>query len=133
MWASEFGQNAWDELNLIEPGNNYGWPRVEGIADNPDYVNPVAEWEPVEASPSGIAIAGGAVWMAALRGKRLWRIPLTDDGVGEASDFFVRQYGRLRTVIVAPDGSLWVTTSNLDGRAAFPMEGDDKILRVVIE
>jgi glucose/arabinose dehydrogenase len=129
MWASEFGQNTWDELNLIRRGRNYGWPVVEGRADNDSYVNPLAQWHTDVASPSGIAVAKGAVYMAALRGSRLWQIPLHGDQVGKPRDFFVNRYGRLRTVVLAPDGSLWLTTSNTDGRGN-PRENDDKILRV---
>lgn len=129
MWASEFGQNTWDELNLIQRGRNYGWPQVEGRSDNDKYVNPVAQWHTDEASPSGIAIAKGAVYMAALRGSRLWQIPLRGRRVGEPRDFFVNKYGRLRTIVLAPDGSLWLTTSNTDGRGS-PRQDDDKILRV---
>ena len=135
MWAAEFGQSTWDELNLIEPGRNYGWPVEEGRSDNPDFVSPLAVWPVDEASPSGIAIADGAVWMAALRGARLWRIPLRGDRVGEPRAFFVREYGRLRTVETAPDDSLWLATSNRDNRARdpFPRSDDDRILHVVIE
>ena len=76
LWASEFGQNTFDELNLIEPGKNYGWPEVEGRAGNPDFVDPVAEWPTSEMSPSGIAVGpDGAVYMAALRGQSVWRVP----------------------------------------------------------
>ncbi|MGH8836061.1 MAG: PQQ-dependent sugar dehydrogenase [Actinomycetes bacterium] len=135
LWASEFGQNTWDELNLIEPGGNYGWPIAEGRSQEPDLVSPQAVWATDQASPSGITIADGAVWMAALRGARLWRIPLNGDRAGDPRAFFVREYGRLRTIETAPDGSLWMATSNLDGRAQdpFPEPGDDRILRVVIE
>ncbi|MBD0292056.1 MAG: PQQ-dependent sugar dehydrogenase, partial [Jiangellaceae bacterium] len=55
LWASEFGQSRWDELNLIRAGQNYGWPEVEGIGDDDRFVNPVAQWSTDEASPSGIA------------------------------------------------------------------------------
>ncbi len=69
--------------------------------------------------------------MASLRGTRLWQIPLEGGGVGEPRDFLVGDYGRLRTVIVAPDGSLWLTTSNTDGRGEqYRADDDDKILRV---
>jgi aldose sugar dehydrogenase len=135
LWASEFGQNTWDELNLIEPGGNYGWPIAEGRSRERDLVSPQAVWPTDQASPSGVTIADGAVWMAALRGARLWRIRLNGDRAGEPRAFFVREYGRLRTIESAPDGSLWMATSNLDGRAQdpFPKSGDDRILRVVIE
>src|SRR5262245_2356350 len=135
LWAAEFGQNTWDELNLIEPGGNYGWPLAEGRSTEPDLVSPQAVWSTDQASPSGITIADGAVWMAALRGARLWRIPLNGDRAGEPQAFFAGEYGRLRTIETAPDGSLWLATSNLDGRAQdpFPKSGDDRILRIVLE
>ena len=76
LWASEFGQNTWDELNRIEKGGNYGWPVVEGAPADAGYVDPVRQWHTDDASPSGIAIAGNAVYMAALRGERLWQIPI---------------------------------------------------------
>jgi glucose/arabinose dehydrogenase len=129
LWATEFGANTWDELNRIDKGHNYGWPLFEGKGDDKRYRNPYVEWRTSEASPSGLAFLDGALWAASLRGERLWRVPVTDDGVGRAQDFFVGDYGRLRTVTVAPDGNLWVTTSNRDGRGN-PKPGDDRILLV---
>ncbi|WP_431953575.1 PQQ-dependent sugar dehydrogenase [Actinacidiphila sp. bgisy167] len=130
LWASEFGQHTWDELNLIEPGRNYGWPVVEGLAHRDGYVDPVAQWRTDDASPSGIAYADGSIWMASLRGARLWRIPLA--GTKPAADpqaFLVGEYGRLRTVVTDPAGGLLLTTSNTDGRGE-PRKGDDRILRL---
>jgi glucose/arabinose dehydrogenase len=129
LWASEFGQDTWDELNLIRPGGNYGWPVVEGRAGRPEYIDPLAQWRTSEASPSGIAIINDVVWMAALRGERLWRIPLRDDQVDPPQALFTGTYGRLRTALRAPDGSLWLTTSNTDGRGN-PRSHDDKILQL---
>ncbi len=127
LWASEFGENAYDELNRIRAGADYGWPDVEGTGGTDrGYVDPVVQWPTEEASPSGLAAAGGALWMAALRGERLWRI---DPVTGDASDHFVGDHGRLRTVALAPDGTLWVTTSNRDGRGS-PSSEDDRILQV---
>jgi glucose/arabinose dehydrogenase len=130
LWASEFGQNAYDELNLIRPGGNYGWPDVEGPSDNPKYVAPYKYWPTSDASPSGLAIVGETAFMAALRGTRLWLIPLTGPaGATTPKAQLTGTYGRLRTVVVAPDGSLWLTTSNTDGRGD-PQPGDDRILQL---
>ena len=129
MWAAEFGQNEWDELNLVEPGSNYGWPVVEGRSGDDRFVDPMRQWRPAEASPSGIAVAGGSVFLAGLRGNRLWQVPLRADRTREPDALLRDRFGRLRTVVAAPDGSLWVTTSNRDGRGS-PASTDDRILRV---
>ncbi|WP_435830843.1 PQQ-dependent sugar dehydrogenase [Polymorphospora rubra] len=130
LFATEFGQNDVDEVNLIEPGRNYGWPDVEGEGDTAGdrYTNPLVTWSTREASPSGIAITAGTAYVAALRGERLWVVPLDGDQLGEPSAQLTDRYGRLRTVQVAPDGALWVTTSNTDGRGDL-RDGDDRILR----
>ncbi|WP_406274718.1 PQQ-dependent sugar dehydrogenase [Nocardia sp. NBC_00881] len=129
LFASEFGQDRFDEINLIEPGRNYGWPAVEGAggADR-GYTDPLVTWTTAEASPSGIAIAGDTLYVAALRGRRLWTVPLQAGGLGEPRAALRDRYGRLRTVAVAPDGALWLTTSNTDGRGDVG-SGDDRVLR----
>ncbi|WP_030750819.1 sorbosone dehydrogenase family protein [Streptomyces griseus] len=130
LWAAEFGQNTWDELNLVRPGRNYGWPEVEGRAGRAGFVDPVAQWPTSEASPSGIAYARGAVWMAGLRGERLWRIPLSGaERSGEPEAFLTGEHGRLRTVLAEGAGRLWLVTGETDGRGT-PEAGDDRILRL---
>ncbi|TQM26588.1 PQQ-dependent sugar dehydrogenase [Nocardia bhagyanarayanae] len=129
LFAAEFGQNRLDEINLVEPNRNYGWPAVEGGGGaGRGYVDPVVTWTTSEASPSGIAIAGDTLYAAALRGERLWTVPLVNGSVGEPRAMFEERYGRLRTVEVAADGALWLTTSNTDGRGDV-RQGDDRILR----
>jgi glucose/arabinose dehydrogenase len=130
MWASEFGQDTWDELNSIEPGANYGWPVVEGVAGRTEFVDPLAAWATSDASPSGIATAGDTVFMAGLRGERLWQIDTrAGDVAGDPAAAFTGEFGRLRDVVAVPDGSLWVLTNNTDGRGS-PRAGDDVLLRV---
>lgn len=127
MYSSEFGQDTWDELNVIDAGDNYGWPEVEGIANDDDFVDPVQQWEPTEASPSGMAITEETIHIANLRGERLRDVPL--DALDESDERLGEDFGRLRDVTVAPDGSLWVLTNNTDGRGD-PGRDDDRILRI---
>src|SRR5919198_249338 len=117
MFASEFGQSRFDEVNRIQAGRNYGWPDFEGGGAGDRFTDPLLTWRTSEASPSGVAIQGGVLYVAALHGERLWAVPLDPrDGVGRPSALLTGRYGRLRTVAVAPDGALWVMTSNRDGR-----------------
>ncbi|WP_406830008.1 PQQ-dependent sugar dehydrogenase [Pedococcus sp. KACC 23699] len=128
MYASEFGQNTWDELNRIEPGRNYGWPVVEGRQPHAGFVEPLVQWPTSDASPSGIAYADGAVWMAALRGESLWRIPVSGTTAGAPERLLQGRYGRLRDAVVAPDGRLWILTNNTSRGTPHP--GDDKLLAI---
>ncbi|MFD7247155.1 PQQ-dependent sugar dehydrogenase [Streptomyces massasporeus] len=130
LFASEFGQDTWDELNAIKPGDNYGWPEAEGRSGDKQFHNPIDQWTTAEASPSGIAHAEGSIWMAGLRGKRLWRIPLNGtEASAEPQAFLEGEYGRLRTVVSAGGDRLWLVTSNTDGRGS-PKDGDDRILEL---
>lgn len=128
LFATEFGQNRYDELNLIEAGHNYGWPQAEGASKDKQMTNPIATWATSDASPSGLAIVGDTAYLACLRGKKLYRIGL--DG-SHPETLLVNTYGRLRAVVAAPDGSLWVLTSNRDGRGT-PAATDDRILRLAL-
>ncbi len=113
MYASEFGSNVWDELNVIQPGRNYGWPEVEGRVGNDDYVDPIAQWRTSEASPSGITIGpDGAVYLAALRGESVWRVPLRSDGsAGTPERHLEGTYGRVRDIRFV-QGRAWILTNN---------------------
>lgn len=132
LWSSELGQNRFDELNLIEPGKNYGWPLCEGVCDDPEFTNPKATWSTAEASPSGLAIVGDTAFMGALRGQRLWRIELNGTEAGEITPHFQGTYGRIRAVVKVPGANeIWLTTSNADANGGRP-PGADRVLSSTI-
>lgn len=127
MYATEFGQNTWDELNVITAGANYGWPDVEGIDEKSGYVVPVQQWATSDASPSGIAYDKGLLYIANLRGEMVRMVPTAD--LASSKELYKKEYGRIRDVTVSPDGEVWFVTNNTDGRGS-PVEGDDRILSV---
>jgi glucose/arabinose dehydrogenase len=131
LWATEFGQDEFDEVNLIRRGRNYGWPEVEGrgSTDGGRFTNPSVTWSTSEASPSGAAIARGTMFIGALQGEEVLRVGLNGTRARKRTALLQGRYGRIRTVVRAPDGSLWVTTSNRDGRGS-PRDGDDRIVRI---
>ncbi|MGJ9422645.1 PQQ-dependent sugar dehydrogenase [Aeromicrobium sp. CF3.5] len=131
LWATEFGEKEADELNLIERGGNYGWPQVEGTGGGEGEIDPLVTWGTDECSPAGVAIAQSTAFVAALQGQSVFAVPLDGESAGDPIEYFAGEYGRIRNVFAAPDGSLWVTTSNTDGRND-PAEDDDRILRVTV-
>jgi len=128
------GEQGWDEVNAIVPAGNYGWPLVYGPDQRP-FLAPMRLYrEPI--APSGATFLTQGAWrgdfiFACLRGAQLRRLTLRDGRVVADQPMLVARYGRLRTVVEAPDGGLFVLTSNRDGRAT-PRTGDDRILRVDI-
>ncbi|MFF1382945.1 PQQ-dependent sugar dehydrogenase [Arthrobacter sp. NPDC058288] len=113
LWSSEFGPTVDDELNLIQPGGNYGWPEVTGAPGRPGFVDAKVVWpSTAESSPSGLEIAGSTAYLGALRGQRLWAVPLDGENAGNPVSHFTARFGRIRDVSLAPDGSLWMLTNN---------------------
>ena len=119
LWASEFGDSTWDELNLIEKGGNYGWPEVEGTGGGPEFVDPQLVWPVEDASPSGLAYADGHLWMAgpprpaALAHRAS---PTTGRAIAARRRSSPRTTAGCGPSSTAPDDQLWLTTSNQDGR-----------------
>jgi glucose/arabinose dehydrogenase len=160
MYAAEIGEAQWDELNVVQPGKNYGWPKVEGMGSDASYVNPLVTWHPEVGVSADVAIAGKTAVVTCLRGQRIYLVGLNgtvasgidseriedggdnspkvrwrpDAGVaGRPMEALTGKYGRLRTAINAPDGSIWLTTSNRDGRKeGGPAKEDDRILRLTL-
>jgi glucose/arabinose dehydrogenase len=131
LWASEHGSSAHDEINLIRPGGNYGWPLVRGRETRDGLVPPALESGDDTWAPSGMAFLGDSLYVAGLRGQRLLRVTLDAGGrVTGATALLPGAYGRLRDVVVGPDGALYVATNNRDGRGV-PRPEDDRVLRVV--
>jgi glucose/arabinose dehydrogenase len=131
LWSTEFGQNTWDELNKVTKGGNHGWPTVEGIGRKQGFVDPQVAWPTDQASPSGLAIVDDVAYVMALRGTRIWQVPIRGGVASTPKAWFTGDYGRLRSVLARPDGRLWVTTSNRDGRGD-PAEYHDRILEVTL-
>ncbi|MBA2664015.1 MAG: PQQ-dependent sugar dehydrogenase [Bradymonadaceae bacterium] len=138
LYATDFGPQVDDEINRIQPDENYGWPEVTGTSKRSEFVDAVVVRQPRVASWSGAGfLVGGAIpqwedhlFVAALRGERLWRFAFSATGdLTEHQAMLSGEYGRLRHVTQAPDGSLWVLTNNRDGRGS-PGADDDRILRV---
>ncbi|OGL74465.1 hypothetical protein A3E39_01700 [Candidatus Uhrbacteria bacterium RIFCSPHIGHO2_12_FULL_60_25] len=133
LWATEHGRSGilsgYDELNLIEKGSNYGWPTIQGNEKKGGMITPVINSGATETwAPSGAAYVDGSLFFAGLRGETLYEARVDATPV-TLTKHLSGQYGRLRTVVLGPDGMLYLTTSNRDGRGN-PVKDDDRIIRV---
>jgi glucose/arabinose dehydrogenase len=113
-------------------------PSTKELVTDSRYTPPVITWHPSEAACSGITYVKGSLISACLRGGKLWVIPVIGDKkLGEPKEFFKGKFGRLRKVTLAPDGTLWLITSNKDGRRGWSAGGenpqDDRIIRVPLK
>ncbi|TAK04600.1 hypothetical protein EPO33_01240 [Patescibacteria group bacterium] len=135
LWETEHGRSGatsgYDELNLIEKGKNYGWPTIQGDETQEGLVAPVFQsGADTTWAPSGIASLNGSLFFAGLKGSSLYEAVPRDDGrIVVFRMHLAGEYGRLRAVTVGPDGFLYVSTSNRDGRGDI-LTGDDKILQI---
>lgn len=132
MYAGESNQEKTGELNVIQKGKNYGWPKVDGIGSAAAFTNPLVSWPIEESSCAGVAVLENLVATACLRGQRLWMVDVTGNGtlLGRPRSVLTGEYGRLRALVAAPDGSFWVTTSNQE-EGGKPGPDDDRIIRLV--
>jgi glucose/arabinose dehydrogenase len=140
LWSAEHGQTGNDEINVILSGANYGWPRIEDGAAMPGMETPVVFFTPAIA-PSGASFYRGQrfpafadnLFVATLRGTHLLRLtidPASPRRIASQERLLEGTFGRLRDVVSGPDGYLYVSTNNRDGRGA-PIATDDRILRLV--
>ncbi|MEJ5964026.1 PQQ-dependent sugar dehydrogenase [Pedobacter immunditicola] len=150
IFTSEHGDALEDELNLIKPLQNYGWPEIEGFHDQPQEQiiagkqarsEPVKSWTPTIA-PAGIDLFESiaipewenSILLTTLKGKALRVLQLGADGQAISADrvYLEGRYGRLRDVCVSPSGDIYISTSNQDWNPSpgFPKETDDRILRI---
>jgi glucose/arabinose dehydrogenase len=132
LYASESGQRKFGELNVIAKGKNYGWPKADGAGTDAKLANPLFSWPNAESSCSGVAVLDQNVATACLLGKRVYLLNVTANGtvLGTPQSVLSGEYGRLRAVVAAPDGSLWVSTSNQED-GGDPGPDDDRLLRLV--
>ncbi len=137
LYETEHGDTANDEVNKIEPGKNYGWPSAKrGLSDHQDFVAPILGSGDDTWAPSGLDFVGLQIWdfrnsaiFAGLRSQKLQKIEIVDGKVVSQEVLIDGTYGRLRAVVAKGDGSVYVTTSNRDGRTT-PAADDDRLLLV---
>ncbi len=134
LWSTEHGPSGvgsgYDELNLITPGANYGWPEIQGEERLEGMVGPVIQsGGSVTWAPGDVEYLDGKLYFTGLRGAALYVVSLDGERVTGFDAFFSGEYGRLRAIRLGPDGYLYVSTSNRDGRGN-PGANDDLILRV---
>lgn len=136
LWQQEFGNAVMDETNVVVRGGNYGWPQCEGTSGDcagPGLVAPRLTLPVAAASCSGIAVVGDALWIACLRGTRLYRATITADGTLTGVQSLLQgTYGRLRTVEPSADGGLWLTTSTRGDKDSTANNSDEQVLKVTL-
>lgn len=135
LWATDAGPHQ-DELNRVLPGDNGGWPRHEGAGGPKRFVHPQVTWAPGRATPGAMGFVGSYLWISGVQGQNLWRVKVEDGHAGDVTPYFdsgrKSTYGALRAVSLAPDGRLWLATTNTDHatKKHKAPAGDDRILLI---
>ncbi len=135
LWEQEFGNAIMDETNLITKGGNYGWPACEGTSGTcgtAGYIAPKHTYPTADGSCSGIAVVRDVLYVACERGTRMYREVISGSDLTNVQIYFNGTYGRLRTVEPAPDGGLWLTTSNEGDKDSIANNSNEKILHVTL-
>lgn len=136
LWSTEHGRSGvlsgYDEVNFIEKGANYGWPEIQGDETREGMRAPAAHSGATKTwAPASLAYRDGVLYFAGLRGEALYQVPIVSRGtLGDVTERFTGEYGRLRAVSVDAEGSLFFSTSNKDGRGK-PQGGDDRVITLV--
>ncbi len=136
LFSTEHGPDTDDEINVLEAGNNYGWPEVTGKGSDGQFTDPIATYTPTIAPGSATFYDGpiaqwqGDFFFGTLAGQHLHRVRTDGRNVVEQERLLEGKYGRLRTVFTGPDDHLYVTTSNRDGRTESPAPQDDRVLKL---
>ena len=135
LWATEHGRSGvlsgFDEFNLIEKGKNYGWPVIQGPETKTGMVSPVAQSGADETwAPAGAVFWNGSIFFTGLRGESIYEAKIADNGkITALVSHFRGAFGRLRAIQIGPDGFMYVSTSNTDGRGEV-RGNDDKIIKI---
>jgi glucose/arabinose dehydrogenase len=135
LWEQEFGNAIMDETNLISKGGNYGWPACEGTdgtCGTAGFIAPKHTYTTADGSCSGIAIVRDVLYVACERGTRMYREVISGSSLTDVQIYFNGTYGRLRTVEPAPDGGLWLTTSNNGDKDSIPNNSNEKLFHVTL-
>jgi len=130
------GPGGGDEVNILEKGKNYGWPLIHHTETRAGLESPLLEYTPACAPASGMFYRGSAFpqfkgnfFFGCLRGTRIIRVVLDGRRVVSQENLLSGKYGRIRDVAEGPDGNLYFSTSNRDGRGT-PASDDDRIIRL---
>lgn len=128
LYATEHGNSATDEFNKIEAGANYGWPTIRGSETRNGMMSPIIQSGSNTWAPAGLAFTNNKFYFGGLRGNALFQVERINNQY-MLTEFFTGEFGRIREVVTGPDGMLYISTSNKDGRG-IPSESDDRIIRV---